>query len=137
MKENIKLPLFYGATIEIFLRAEILRNNMTPSEKVLWNKLSNNKLLGYKFRRQHPINKFIADFYCHKVKLVIELDGEIHNQVEVEERDKNREFVIKNFGIYVLRFKNYEVTENLNNVISKIEQKIINLSHISQRSKPL
>jgi very-short-patch-repair endonuclease len=68
-----------------------LRKNMTESEKILWDKLKNRKLSGYKFLRQHPIiykgdlkrlNYFIADFYCHEVKLAVELDGGIHNDSE-------------------------------------------------------
>lgn len=85
MKENIHLPLFYGASPEIFRRAEILRNNMTGAEQMLWDKINYKQLKGYRFRRQHPINRFIADFYCHKAKLVIELDGNIHDKKEVAE----------------------------------------------------
>ena len=132
MKENIKLPLFYGASIEIFRRAEILRHNMTEAEQLLWRELNFNQIKGYKFRRQHPINQFIVDFYCHKAKLVIELDGEIHNKEEVAERDEGREYMLKNFGLEVIRFKNKDVKENINLVLSQIKQKLVESS-----SKPL
>ena len=124
MKENINLPLYYGASIEIFMRAEVLRNNMTETEKILWGRLNNNQISGFKFRRQHPINKFIADFYCHKAKLVIELDGKIHGQKEIAEHDAGREYVIKGFGLEILRFKNEEILNDLENVISKIQARL-------------
>jgi very-short-patch-repair endonuclease len=132
MKENIKLPIFYGASIEIFRRADLLRNSMTEAESLLWQRLNYNKLDGYKFRRQHPINKFIADFYCHKVKLIIELDGEIHRKKEVAERDEGREFVLKNFDLEIIRFNNKDVLQNTEGVISRIRQKLNQLD-----SKPL
>ena len=128
MKENIKLPLYYGASIEIFQRAEILRNNMTEAEKVLWNKLSNNQILGLKFRRQHPINQFIVDYYCHKLKLVIEIDGGIHLKKEVAERDKGREYMLKNFDLHILRFNNDSIINDIENVLLQLRETISILS---------
>jgi very-short-patch-repair endonuclease len=128
MSENIKLPLYYGASIEIFIRAETLRKNMTEAEKLLWEKLNHNQLSGFKFRRQHPINQFIVDFYCHKLKLVIELDGEIHNKTEVAERDAGREHMLQNFGLQVIRFKNSEVLKDIDSVITEIKRKTVELS---------
>jgi very-short-patch-repair endonuclease len=80
MKRNrtIDAEFFYGATPEIFLRAAELRRNMTNAEKLLWQELRSKKILNLTFRRQHPVNMFIADFYCHKARLVIEIDGSIH-----------------------------------------------------------
>jgi very-short-patch-repair endonuclease len=124
MRENIKLPLYYGASIEIFMRAETLRSNMTESEKLLWNRLNNKQINGLKFRRQHPINQFIVDFYCHQAKLVIELDGGIHNKRQVAEHDTGREAMLTNYGLKILRFKNEEVLFNIENVISKIKHNI-------------
>jgi len=124
VKENINLPLFYGASIEIFRRAEILRNHMTEAEQLLWNKLNHKQLNGYRFRRQHPINQFIVDFYCHRAKLVIELDGEIHLKEEVAERDQGREAMIRNFGIEILRFRNQDVKENIDKVLLAIKHKL-------------
>lgn len=133
MKENINLPLYYGTSIEILNRATVLRKNMTEAEKLLWSRLSYNQLMGLKFRRQHPINQFIVDFYCHKLKLVIELDGEIHLKEEVAERDMGREDMLRNFGIVVLRFKNNEIQNNIESVILQLKHKIAQLSS----SKPL
>ena len=74
--------MFYGASAFVFRNAEKLRNNMTPTEVKLWYALSNNQLNGFRFKNQHPISKFVVDFYCHKARLVIELDGEVHNEPE-------------------------------------------------------
>ncbi len=70
--------MFYGAGPEIFAKAKILRQKMTTAEKLLWQRLKENQL-GYRFKPQHPIDIFIADFYCHALKLVIEVDGQIHD----------------------------------------------------------
>jgi cyclase len=74
MKEN----MFYGASKLIFQKAEELRKNMTHAELLMWGILKGNQL-GVKFRRQHPVSFYIVDFYCHELKLVIEVDGSIHD----------------------------------------------------------
>ena len=66
--------MHYGAHPFIFQKAEELRNKMTPSEEIIWNFLRKSNL-GFKFRRQHPILMYVDDFYCHKLKLIIEIDG--------------------------------------------------------------
>ncbi len=104
MKEN----MYYGAGPHIFQRAEELRNTMTSAEAILWKHLHINEWK-LRFRRQHPIWQYIADFYCHKVKLVIELDGSIHDVEEVRNNDIEREKHLQNFGITVLRFSNTEI----------------------------
>ena len=80
MKEipDKKSSMFYGASPIIFELAKKLRNNVTPVEMILWGKLKE-YFPELKFRRQHPVSIYIADFYCHSQKLVIELDGSIHN----------------------------------------------------------
>jgi len=120
----IRQTMFYGASPEIFERAKELRNNLTPSEFKLWGYLRKN-INGFKFRRQHPIDKFIADFYCHKAKLVIEIDGEIHNSSEQKEYDLGRTADIEYFGIKVIRFTNKEVQGNIEEVICKIVEHLI------------
>jgi very-short-patch-repair endonuclease len=79
-KRVIERNMFYRARKSIFLKAVELRNNPTKAEIILWEQLKNKDLFGVRFKRQHPIDIFIADFYCHKYKLVIEVDGEIHNE---------------------------------------------------------
>ena len=83
MKENV----FYGASNLVFQRATELRVMMTPGEEILWDELHINEWK-LKFRRQHPIGNYVVDFYCHVNKLVIELDGTIHDRDEVKKNDK-------------------------------------------------
>jgi len=112
--------LYFGAGPEIFEKARTLRKHMTPSEKILWQHLKNRKLFGLKFRRQHPIAHFIVDFYCPQAKLVIELDGGIHDSKEQKEHDGNRTEELKQMGIKELRFGNDEVESNYELVLEKI-----------------
>jgi very-short-patch-repair endonuclease len=112
----------YGACPEIIRRAKELRSRMTLSEVRLWNKLRNRQCGAYKFRRQHPIERFIADFYCHEVRVVIELDGAVHNSSESKEYDDNRTAELEKWDIAVLRFSNNEVYENLETVTSRIKE---------------
>ena len=100
--------------------AKQMRKNPTGAEGVLWLRLKNKQLAGLKFRRQHPVDRFIADFYCHEKKLVIELDGGIHNKGEQIDLDKGRTETMEEFGIRVLRFKNEDVINNTEQVISQI-----------------
>ncbi len=111
--------MFYGADNFIFENAKALRNNMTPAEMLLWGHLKGNQL-GTKFRRQHPLGIYIADFYCHQHKIVIELDGSIHNVPEIKKNDLQRQYHIENDGITVLRFKNEEIFNHLHEVLNKI-----------------
>ncbi len=75
--------MHYGASHLLFKRADELRENATWEEEIIWGYLSGNKL-GVKFRRQHPLLFYIADFYCHQLKLVIEIDGSIHKKEDVK-----------------------------------------------------
>lgn len=119
-KEN----LFYGASPLIHARARDLRKSMTPAEKILWEKLKGKSIEGYKFRRQHPISNYIVDFYFHSAKLVIELDGSIHDLSEQKEYDSGRQYELQELGLKVLRFKNEEVIKSLEKVLSKILESI-------------
>ena len=114
--------MFYGAKPIIFEKAKALRNNMTVAEQKLWNELNKNKIKGYRFKAQHPVSKYIVDFYCHKIKLVIEIDGNIHDIDDVKERDEGRTFEIENYGIKVIRFTNNQVINNINEVITEIKK---------------
>ena len=120
-----KTDMHFGASPTIFEKARILRENMTVAEKVMWEYLSNNKL-GVRFRRQHPLGNFIADFYCHKYSLIIEIDGEVHNVPEQVTYDKERTLELENLGISVLRFSNNEVVTDIEKVIEKIKRYIGN-----------
>ena len=114
--------LFYNASKLTLQRARELRKSLTPAERKLWEVIRNGKLDGYKFRRQHPIYRYIADFYCHELRLVVELDGRVHDEANQQEHDNNRDLVIREFGIQILRFKNEEVMNDLKNVLEKIKQ---------------
>ena len=120
MEENV-FDMFYGASWIIHKQARDLRKRETKTEKILWSLLSNKKL-GVKFRRQHPISQFIADFYCHELKLVIEVDGEIHLHKENIEYDKMRTSVFNDHGISVIRFTNREILKNPGEVLTAIEK---------------
>lgn len=108
------------ATPKMYEHAKTLRQNTTKAEQVLWNELRNRKLSGLKFRRQHPVDKWIADFYCHEKKLIIELDGEVHNNKEANESDGGRSYELENLGLTVLRFWNEEVINHTDEVLKKI-----------------
>jgi very-short-patch-repair endonuclease len=92
----------------IFQRAEELRKNMTPAEEIMWGMLKGNQL-EVKFRRQHPVSCYIADFYCHELKLIIEIDGSVPNLEKIKLDDAVRELDLKQLGLKVFRFTNDDV----------------------------
>ncbi len=115
--------MFLGADRLIFQNAEALRYTMTDAEDILWHYLRNNQL-GEKFRRQHPLSIYIADFYCHKYKLVIELDGSIHDIPEIAASDIQRQKNLEADGIKFLRFKNEQILNQLDTVLSIIKNEL-------------
>ena len=115
--------MFLGASSLIFEKARALRDNLTPSELNSWNYLRQSPG-GHKFRRQHPISDYIADFYCHSLKLIIEVDGPIHQNEENYQNDIARQNDLESKGLFFLRFTNYLVDKNLESVIKTIEDYI-------------
>ena len=99
-----------------------LRNNATPAEAFLWRHLKAKKLCGRRFNRQHSIKNYIVDFYCAAEKLVIELDGAVHQSSKVQEYDKKRTEILNELGYTVIRFENKMVFENLESVLSEISE---------------
>lgn len=99
-----------------------LRQDSTKAEKILWQYLRNKNLDGLKFRRQHPVDKFIADFYCHEKKLVIELDGAIHDEQMSRQYDEDRTYELSGSGIKVIRFRNNEIETDIVEVLRKIKR---------------
>ena len=124
LKPNHDDGMWKGAPSDSFSKAQFLRRNETIAEKLLWEKLRNNQLGGLKFRRQHPVNIYIADFYCHKFKLIIELDGDYHDQEEQKQKDEVRTEVLRLNDLKIIRFKNEEVEQNINQVLITIKNKI-------------
>jgi very-short-patch-repair endonuclease len=118
MKELDK-NMYFGAKVVTIETAKLLRKNMTYHENLLWESLKGKQICGVRFRRQHPIRYFIADFYCHEAKLVVEVDGDIHN--DKTDYDDGRSAEMEKFGIIVLRVTNSEVETSLEKIIYKIE----------------
>ena len=112
--------MFLKASNLIFENAKALRYSPTHAELVLWGYLKQ-RPLSFKFRRQHPIAQFIADFYCHELKLIIEVDGSVHADKEVIAKDIERQTFLEKKGIHFLRFTNNDIEKHLESVINKIE----------------
>lgn len=91
-----------------FESAKQLRKDATAAETVLWELLRNRRMLGLKFRRQEPLYGYIADFYCHKLQLIIEVDGGYHNSLEQQTADEERSQYLNNKGLTVFRLTNNE-----------------------------
>lgn len=105
-------------------RARIFRTNPTKAEKEIWVKiLRNKKITGYKFTRQKPLDEFITDFYCSKLLLIIEIDGEIHNEATL--RDKERDFILETkYKIKTIRYKNTDILNNIDFVLKSVLKEI-------------
>jgi very-short-patch-repair endonuclease/ribosomal protein S18 acetylase RimI-like enzyme len=116
------VTLHEGASNVLFGYSKNLRQELTSAEQLMWDNLRNRKIDDLKFRRQHPIGKYIADFYCHQKLLVIELDGSIHNLPENKDYDRARDEYFRELGITVLRFTNEEVLGNMSSVLKKIRE---------------
>ena len=113
-----------GASRGLYQRARELRNHATNAEDILWGYLRT-KPPGYKFRRQHPYAIYILDFYCHKKKLVIEVDGNIHEHEEVQAADLLRQRVLEADGLRVIRFTNEQIKSGLDSAVRIIEKELL------------
>ncbi|MBI5962726.1 MAG: endonuclease domain-containing protein [Chloroflexi bacterium] len=118
-------------TIRQFARE--LRQPQTPAETTLWN-LLRNRNLKYKFRRQHPIDFFIIDFYCAEAKLLIEIDGASHLEKEQQEYDQARTEYLEAIGYKVIRFTNDDVRYNIHAVVTGIMEEVE--SRINNKNSP-
>ncbi|MCW4450800.1 endonuclease domain-containing protein [Kaistella sp. BT6-1-3] len=130
LKPNYDDGMWKGAPKESFDKARDLRRNATAAERLLWERLRNKQLDNYKFRRQHPVSLYIADFYCHQLKLVIELDGEYHLSEQQKQKDSERTAALASNGLYVLRFSNHEVESHIDRVLQVIRDFISDLTVI-------
>jgi very-short-patch-repair endonuclease len=101
-------------------RARTLRANTSSAEDIIWGRLRNGQLGGFKFVRQAPIDRFFADFLCRKVCLVVEIDGGTHGEAREIERDAERSSVIEGLGYRILRAHNADVYENIDGILEGI-----------------
>ena len=121
---SVEYPMYYVASPDVFKKAKELRRYETEAEKMLWARLNRNKISGFHFRRQHPINRFIVDFYCARIKLVIEVDGNIHELPENKVYDIGRSQILNDFGITVIRFSNDQIIDDIEVTIINIRNKV-------------
>jgi very-short-patch-repair endonuclease len=126
--ENIRLC--YNAILNYFMSVfnnpnfkklrQKLRNNMPDAEIILWSELQGKRLNGLKFRRQYGVGPYVVDFYCPKLKLAIEVDGDSHFEEGAEKKDERRQKYIESHGVKFVRCTNTDVYKNLNGVIEDI-----------------
>jgi len=115
-------------------RSRELRRKSTLAEVLLWNELKRRKMLGYPFLRQRPIHQYIVDFYCPKLKLVIEIDGESHRNKS--QSDQIKQEALEQLGLHVLRFQDREVKHDMANVVRRIQNCIEQQVKQSDRGHP-
>lgn len=118
--------MYYNASIHLQENAKNLRRNTTEAEERLWKEIKGKKL-GMKFRRQHMIDRFIADFYCHECKLAIEVDGGYHDNPNQMEYDIHRTFEIEQYDIHIIRFSNDDVLLKTDFVLLEISKMVESL----------
>ncbi len=116
------MTIHYQKNLKEFARQ--LRNNSTKAEIKLWQHLKGKQLMGYDFHRQKPIDCFIADFYCYRLKLAIEVDGLTHDWEKIIQKDKIKAEQLKDLGLNILRFTDVEVMKNIDSVIQAIKNYI-------------
>ncbi len=112
-----------GASPKIFAFAAKLRAEMTVPEKILWVYLKD-KPMGFKFRRQHPIGRYVLDFYCHKKRLSIEIDGKNHDDLAQFVNDVERTGYLNRIGIKEIRFKNEDILHNIDKIKLSINHEL-------------
>ncbi|MDQ2658157.1 MAG: endonuclease domain-containing protein [Bacteroidota bacterium] len=116
-----------GAPPLNFRHSKENRKQSTEAERLLWQQLRNRKLTGFKFRRQHPISDFIADFYCNECKLIVEIDGGYHDDREQIQYDRERTFQLNDLGLNVIRFTNREVIEQMDFVLKELSEHLLDV----------
>ncbi|MFS8836186.1 DUF559 domain-containing protein [Synechococcus sp. WC101] len=123
------------ASQELIARARQLRREATTAESLLWELLRDRRLLGRKFRRQHPIGQFIADFFCDDARLIIEIDGAVHREPTQQERDRLREEILREHGFAILRFTNDQILDRTEQVLQEIAAYVT--AHSYEHPSPL
>lgn len=135
MSVSDQVSMFYNASPKVFERANELRKNMTKAESKLWEYLKGKRILNLRFRAQHPLDNFIADFYCHPLKLVIEIDGNTPKSKEQGEYDITEEADLIQWKIKIVRFKNEDIENNIEQVIEEVK-KVCALRSLELESLP-
>lgn len=127
-KDPLKISGMHdGASPKVFENAAKLRESMTDEEKLLWEYLKT-RPMGFKFRRQHPIAGYVLDFYCHKLRLSIEIDGGYHLKIEQKKKDEERTNYLKQVGVSELRYTNKQVMKDFENVVQSIVEELCEAS---------
>jgi very-short-patch-repair endonuclease len=122
----------YNKDLKTFSRK--LRNNSTPGEILLWKRLRAGNMMNYTFNRQKPLKRYIVDFYCKPLNLVIEVDGGYHEEEAQRIKDHERQEVLEEMGLNFLRFTDKEVRKNIDNVLKTIENYMVSHSQIKSRT---
>ncbi|GAA0739082.1 endonuclease domain-containing protein [Gaetbulibacter jejuensis] len=117
------MKIYYNPKLKELARQ--LRNNATKSEIKLWTYLRRSQMYGYDFHRQKPIDEYIVDFFCNKLQLAIECDGYSHEILKVYEKDVKKTKRLNDLGVYVLRFSDFQIMNDIDNVIRAIEDYIL------------
>ena len=123
-REIVQRTMFKVSRIKSKDRRQELRKRSTRAENILWGHLKGLREFGCVFRRQHSIGWYIADFYCPRLKLVIELDGGVHERPDQKKYDNERDEFMKSQGLEVHRFKNEEIENDVHRVMHEITKKL-------------
>jgi very-short-patch-repair endonuclease len=123
-RENSMDFLAYNPRLKQIARK--LRKNMTRSEILLWQRLKGKQMHGYDFDRQRPIDEYVVDFYCKRLKLAVEIDGSSHDSEEAQEQDHYRQERLEAIGVRFLRFRDEDVRYRLDDVLHVIEAWVLN-----------
>ena len=127
--------MHHGAKPSTFRNAAYLRRHPTKAEEMLWEKLRKNQIDGVHFRRQHPFDVYVPDFYANAVDLVIEVDGSIHDEKSVQFSDADRENNLKIFGLFLIRYTNEEVQNSIDDVVEDIRLTVIELKKMKSAKR--
>lgn len=122
------LPLHAGAGPHLFKYARELRKRQTAAERIVWEMLRDRRFHNLKFRRQHPIFDFIADFYCHNLNLIVEIDGGYHDLPKQVVYDQERDQYFEDYSYNVIRFPNKDVLVDLESVKNRLRKYIMVIS---------
>ena len=124
--------MHHGAQPSTFRNAAYLREHPTKAEEILWERLRNNQVEKIHFRRQHPFHNYVPDFYANEVALVIELDGDIHQEKSVKFTDKDRELNLRLYNLHILRYSNDDVYNYEDFVVEDIRRTVNELRDLKR-----